>query len=311
MTKCGRFGPEDFDYSPARVRQSVMNSLERLHTTYLDTVYLHDVEFVADQVIPRATGNHLVALTDEKEKAAYGLAEGQESTVHGEGDQKVLDAFAELCKLQEEGIIKKIGITGLSPPPLSFPLTLTNHIPPTGYPLPTLLRLALLILHTPPYKPIDVLLSYSHFSIQNSSLIQFTPSFHHRAKVPQIVAASPFSMGLLTDRGPPSWHPAPEKMIACVGEAGRSVLGGEGGMPALAMGWAVGKADGLEVGPETRGVPLVAGFSTPEEVHDGMRAWREVVDGKDVERRSRKEEAVEAIFEREGYLNWSWAQPPE
>lgn len=111
MTKCGRFGPNDFDYDPARIRQCVLESLERLRTTYLDVVYLHDVEFVASQVMPKLVGNHVTALDADAD--AYGLAEVDASNVRGEGDQKILDAIAELQKLKQEGIIKNVGITGI------------------------------------------------------------------------------------------------------------------------------------------------------------------------------------------------------
>lgn len=49
-TKTGRYGPQrkDCDYSPKRIQESVERSLSLLHTTYLDLVYLHDVEYVAD-----------------------------------------------------------------------------------------------------------------------------------------------------------------------------------------------------------------------------------------------------------------------
>lgn len=110
MTKCGRYGLLDFDYSPTRIRSSVENSLRRLQTDYLDTVYLHDIEFVCTPVTPRKSGNHMAALADEK--VEYGLAEGDEGRIRGDGDQKVLDAFAELRKLKEEGKVKHIGITG-------------------------------------------------------------------------------------------------------------------------------------------------------------------------------------------------------
>ncbi|KAJ3388689.1 hypothetical protein HDU84_009534 [Entophlyctis sp. JEL0112] len=52
-TKVGRYPTSDlekphgdFDYSPARICESVASSLEKLQTNYLDIVYLHDVEFV-------------------------------------------------------------------------------------------------------------------------------------------------------------------------------------------------------------------------------------------------------------------------
>ncbi len=113
MTKCGRISANDFDYTPGHIRRSIQRSLERLQTTYLDTVYLHDTEFVCTPVMPTETGYHATALGEARE--AYGLAEGQESVVRGEGDQKILDAYAELSKMKEEGLIKHIGITGTFP----------------------------------------------------------------------------------------------------------------------------------------------------------------------------------------------------
>jgi D-arabinose 1-dehydrogenase len=46
ITKCGRIGISEFDYSPEWIRHSIERSLERLQTHYLDVVYCHDVEFV-------------------------------------------------------------------------------------------------------------------------------------------------------------------------------------------------------------------------------------------------------------------------
>ncbi|KAG5644923.1 hypothetical protein DXG03_007388 [Asterophora parasitica] len=276
ITKCGRFGRSDFDYSPSRIRESVKRSLERLQTDYLDVVFLHDVEFVSTPVAPRTTGNNLSALAEES--AAYGLADGEESKVWGEGDQKVLDAYAELRKLQEEGLVKHIGIT--------------------GYPLPTLLRLALLILHTAPFKPVDVLLSYAHLSLQNGTFAQYAPQLRERAKVGQLLAASPFSMGLLTP-SPPSWHPAPAELSAAVRQASNVW---PQGLPDLALGYAIRNTN------IHKDVPVVAGFSKPEEVHECVRVWRELQDGNNQDRK-KAEDDVQQIIKDSGYLDWSWASP--
>ena len=114
MTKVGRYGvlQSDFDYSPETIRKSVERSLERLHTTYLDTVYVHDVEFVCTPVGLIAPAKPEQILADQEKAAEYGLSPGQEGKIWGEGDEKVLAAVAELRKLQEEGKIKHIGISG-------------------------------------------------------------------------------------------------------------------------------------------------------------------------------------------------------
>ncbi|KAJ7873338.1 NADP-dependent oxidoreductase domain-containing protein [Mycena olivaceomarginata] len=278
MTKCGRYGMADFDYTPARIRESVNRSLERLRTDYLDVVHLHDIEFVSTEITPRRTGNHTSALGEDK--AAYGLIEGEEGKVRGEGDQRILDAFGELRKMQDEGLIKHIGIT--------------------GYPLYTLLRVALLILHNPPFKPVDVILSYSNLNLQNGMFLDFTPQLLERAQVRQLLAASPFSMGLLTDVGPPAWHPAsPELRSATTQAAAESKARGRS-LADLATGYCIRHTGGA--------IPLVVGLSQPKEVHECVRVWREI-ESEDNALRIEQEEAARTVFKEAGVLDWAWASP--
>ncbi|KAL6298954.1 hypothetical protein BKA93DRAFT_625085 [Sparassis latifolia] len=112
MTKWGRYGPaqSEFDYTPATVRESVRRSLAQLNTDYLDVVYLHDVEYVCTPVGPQEAGDHTAALAEVR-AAEYGLAWGAEGKVWGEGALKILDALAELRKMQGEGFIRAVGIT--------------------------------------------------------------------------------------------------------------------------------------------------------------------------------------------------------
>jgi aryl-alcohol dehydrogenase-like predicted oxidoreductase len=74
MTKVGRISVDKFDYSPAWVRQSIQNSLERLGTTYLDAVFCHDIEFVT---IPEA-----------------------------------IEAVGALFELSTKGLVKYVGVSG-------------------------------------------------------------------------------------------------------------------------------------------------------------------------------------------------------
>lgn len=74
LTKVGRVKGDEFDYSAAWVRKSVMRSLERLRTGYLDLVYCHDIEFVSAE--------------------------------------EVLEAVTELRRLRDEGKIRYVGICG-------------------------------------------------------------------------------------------------------------------------------------------------------------------------------------------------------
>ncbi|MGA3202709.1 MAG: aldo/keto reductase [Bryobacteraceae bacterium] len=50
-TKCGRYDVNGFDFSAARIRASVDESLQRLRTDYLDVFLAHDIEFVSERQI--------------------------------------------------------------------------------------------------------------------------------------------------------------------------------------------------------------------------------------------------------------------
>ncbi|KAH8776608.1 D-arabinose 1-dehydrogenase [NAD(P)+]-like protein [Diaporthe sp. PMI_573] len=64
LTKAGRISGNNFDYSPSWIRYSVLRSLKRLHTPYLDLVYCHDVEFVSPAEVLAAV-KELRRLRDE------------------------------------------------------------------------------------------------------------------------------------------------------------------------------------------------------------------------------------------------------
>jgi L-galactose dehydrogenase len=64
---------------------------------------------------------------------------------------------------------------------------------------------------------IDFILSYCHYSLNDTSLADLVPKL--KAKDIGIINASPLSMGLLTESGPPEWHPAPAAIRANCAEA--------------------------------------------------------------------------------------------
>ncbi|GAA3341659.1 aldo/keto reductase [Amorphoplanes nipponensis] len=63
-TKVGRYGPDEFDFSAARVRRSVDESLARLGAGHLDLVQVHDIEFGDLSRIVAETLPALAALRD-------------------------------------------------------------------------------------------------------------------------------------------------------------------------------------------------------------------------------------------------------
>lgn len=99
-TKAGRYGADDFDYSRARVRASVNESLRRFKTTYLDLVYMHDIEFVSEA--------------------------------------EVLGALRELRLLKDEGLIRGLGVSGY-PVELLYKVALASRNDPSIGPLDAVL----------------------------------------------------------------------------------------------------------------------------------------------------------------------------
>jgi D-arabinose 1-dehydrogenase len=328
LTKVGRYGPAaaDFDYTPTTIRRSVRRSLQRLNTQYLDVVYLHDVEFVAPCVAPRAEGNHASALGAEA--AAYGLlaSEQQDASSNNDGrgrgqgestgtvrtagdDERILEAISELRALQSDGLIRQVGISGpfvSHHPPNPPTQTKTKQKKKKGLPLPALLRTALQVL-TRTGRPLDIIQAYSHLTLQNSTLAPFAQALRARARVHHVLAASPLCMGLLVPppSPPPAWHPAPEALREAVREAVRAV--GYEQVVAVAVAWSVRLAAGTGTGTER--MPVVVGMSCLREVHETIAAWRWAND-EDKGRREeleRKAALAQAVFERTGTAGWTWS----
>src|ERR1044071_516837 len=98
----------------------------------------------------------------------------------GNLDQVVNEALPALRSLQRQGKVRFVGVTG-------FPLKIFN----------TVLDRA----------PLDCMLSYCHYSINNVSLLGLLP--YLKSKKVGIMNASPFSERLLPRQSLPPWHHAP------------------------------------------------------------------------------------------------------
>lgn len=101
----------------------------------------------------------------------------------GSLDQIVNETLPALQKVRDSGKVRFIGITG-------YPLNIFSNV---------LNR-----------KETDTILSYCHYSLNDTSLEDIIPFL--KKKDVGIINASPLSMGLLTDQGPPQWHPAPNEI---------------------------------------------------------------------------------------------------
>lgn len=67
--------------------------------------------------------------------------------------------------------------------------------------------------------PVDTILSYCHYSLPDTTLETLIPVALERGT--GLINASPLSMGLLTSRGAPHWHPAPDPIQSACRRAAR------------------------------------------------------------------------------------------
>ncbi|MDE6511024.1 MAG: aldo/keto reductase, partial [Muribaculaceae bacterium] len=95
-----------------------------------------------------------------------------------------------LVELREKGIVSHVGITDLQ-----------------------LENLRWVIEHTPA-GTVESVLNFCHYCLNDDRLLDFLPFFEERGI--GVINASPLSMGLLSSRGVPDWHPAPKPLVeAC------------------------------------------------------------------------------------------------
>ena len=61
-----------------------------------------------------------------------------------------------------------------------------------------------------PKGAVEVVLSYCHHCLNDTSLLELVPYLQDKGV--GIISASPLSMGLLSGGGYPEWHPAPPEL---------------------------------------------------------------------------------------------------
>ncbi|KAL7421550.1 hypothetical protein Q5752_003319 [Cryptotrichosporon argae] len=294
ITKAGKYGARvrDHVYDPAVVVRSVERSLRRLQTDYLDVVYLHDVEFVASAPFPVPAGHHVDALQPASTaSAAYHLDAPHVSL--GAGDDAILSCFAALRGLQAAGKVRAIGLA--------------------AYPLPTLLRLSLLVLAATG-RPVDIVQSYAHHTVLTPTLAPFLDALTGPAQVGQVVNAAPLAMGILTTSGGPDWHPARSadadaaRLFAATREAVKLARERGTSLEDVAIGFGYRTLRQLDARP----VPVVVGCTDLDQLRATLEAYTAVNGGEGEEaakKRKAVEEEVGELFEQRGVRGWSWQSP--
>ncbi len=84
----------------------------------------------------------------------------------------------------------------------------------------------------------DVILSYCHYCLNDNSLEDLSSRW--TAGELGLVNASPLAMGLLTNAGPPDWHPAPPALRAAAKQAAAYARSREADIAGLALKFATG-----------------------------------------------------------------------
>ncbi len=144
-TKVARHGKTqaEFDFSAARVKKSVDESLARLGVDHIDFIQVHDMEF-------------------------------------GDIDQIVTETIPALREVQKAGKARFVGITCL-------PVKIFRQV---------MDRVA-----------VDQIQNYCHYCLNDTALADILP--YLKEKNVGIFNSAPLAMRLLSNEGPPDWHPAP------------------------------------------------------------------------------------------------------
>ena len=100
------------------------------------------------------------------------------------GLQLIVDeTLPALVRLRQEGVVGHVGITDLQPENLRW------------------------VIEHSPEGTVESILNFCHYALNDTLLTDYLDFFEQHGV--GVINASPFSMGLLSDRGAPDWHPAP------------------------------------------------------------------------------------------------------
>lgn len=111
------------------------------------------------------------------------------------GLQKVVDeTLPALVELKKKGVVGHIGITDLQLENLKWVVEHSEGM-------------------------VESILNFCHYCLNDDKLVDFLDYFE--SKGVGIINASPLSMGLLSSRGAPAWHPAPKPLAEACAKAAR------------------------------------------------------------------------------------------
>ena len=98
-----------------------------------------------------------------------------------------------LVELREKGIVSHVGITDLQPENIKW------------------------VIENTPSGTVESVLCFCHYCLNDDLLTQYFDFFEERGI--GLINASPLSMGLLSQRGVPAWHPAAKSLVEACSKA--------------------------------------------------------------------------------------------
>ncbi|EIE92222.1 hypothetical protein G6F46_004693 [Rhizopus delemar] len=170
----------------------------------------------------------------------------------------------------------------------------------SGYPLEVLLNIA-----EHQYKkgqPLDIILSYCHYTLQNTLLADYAPKFR-AAGVKYIMNASPLSMALLRDAGPPDWHPAHSELRKAAKQATKVAVDNGLSISTLASRFAFQGRDVFQLDA------TVIGLARKSEVQEAIHAWKEAKERENSQTETKVYEEIHTIFKP--FKNYTWKSPTD
>jgi len=143
-TKCGRYGADIFDFSAARIRRSIDESLARLRTDYVDLFQAHDIEFGEIRQIVHETIPALREIQKAGKARFIGITGYPLGMLARVAEQREVDTILSYCRynllvsdldarLTPVAKSKRIGLINASPLHMGL---LTEATPPSWHPAP-------------------------------------------------------------------------------------------------------------------------------------------------------------------------------
>jgi len=128
-------------------------------------------------------------------------------------NQVINETLPALHELKSKGVVSHVGITGL-------PLDLLKYV-----------------IENTPQGTVETILSFCHYCLNDDALVDYLDFFE--ANNVGVINASPLSMGMLSERGAPAWHPASAELQAVCAKAAQHAKSKGKSIEQLAMKYSV------------------------------------------------------------------------